>query len=485
MKLAGRVGATLLLQVGIWAGSGVVAAGGGPGGDDLLFDEIGRRWLERNACEARKDWPGLLEQRFTHLALGVFDVYLPPASLGDARALEDAGAALKALLDTQSGWAHWVAGTPPVRHAPDVLTKWLAGLSPKQLGKREGAGADLADLVQASDGVRAALEHYRKTMRSGIPLGVQGEIAGLRLALFPRRDEFVEFVCVAGLLDEHVRPTAWNPGLTTWLEYQAQGTRFVTLEYAASEDVGGGERGESVAQRNPSALSQLVTQVAGRTLLERIYSGGLDPALVSGMANALVIDLHGELDTRVDGDVRSRSSQGRSVFVPGGNPNGGILPPTSAENRWRGTKGKDHFVGILSQVQKQSGKKAPTRPEKLARFELCSDDGSKKELVCAPFLGPTAVRPGDEVWPDYLELVRCYGVAFLHWLRIEGAREPRESGALFGQLLKRLAEGLEPEELPRLLQELYAQPLSAENVEGLFDGATLEGRFLLWLSKQN
>ena len=55
----------------------------------------------------------------------------------------------------------------------------------------------------------------------------------------------------------------------------------------------------SVGERNPSALSELVTQVATRALLARVYGDGLDPALVSGMANTLVIDLHGELDTRI------------------------------------------------------------------------------------------------------------------------------------------------------------------------------------------
>src|SRR5262245_26557432 len=202
------------------------------------------------------------------------------------------------------------------------------------------------------------------------------------------------------------------------------------------------------------------------------------------MANALVIDLYDELDTRIDGDVRARSSQGSSAFIPGGNPNGGALPPTSAESRWRETRGKDHFVRILSQVQKQTGKKAPSRAEKLARFELLCDGGGKRELVLAPFLGAPASKPGQEFLGDYLELVRCYGVAFLHWLRLEGAGKPEESGARFGELLRRLGKGVKTEDLPRVLQEIYGQPLSADSVHGLFDGATLEGRFLSWLSRQ-
>jgi hypothetical protein len=290
---------------------------------------------------------------------------------------------------------------------------------------------------------------------------------------------------VAGALDPALKQQAWNEGVTTWLEFQAWETRFLTLEYAASEEKRDFERGVPVSARNPAALSQLVTQVATRAMLARVYADGLDPALGSGMANALVIDLYGELDTRIDGDVRSRSSQGSSMFVPGGNPEGGVLPATSAENRWRGTKGKDHFVGVLAQVQKQSGKKGGTRPEKLTRFELVSDGGSEKALVSAPFLGPSAVKPGQAFLPDYLELVRCYGVAFLHWLRLEGAGTPEESARRFGSLLRALGKMPKAAELPRVLEQIYGQPLSAAGGEELFAEPTLEGRFLAWISKQS
>ena len=355
--------------------------------------------------------------------------------------------------------------------------------SPKAFAGKNAAGAELAEAAGADAAVCGALAQFASEQRQGAPLGVERELAGVPLVLFPRRAEFVEFICVAGALDPRQRAAAWNEGLGAWLEYQAEGIPFLTLEYAASPS-GDFGRGISVAARNPAALKQLVAQVAGRALFARLYSDGLDPALRSGMANALVIDLYGELDTRIDGDVRSRSSQGSSAFIPGGNSAGGALPPTSAESRWRETQGKDHFVRILSQVQKQSGKKAPSRSEKLARFELRSDDGTQHELVNAPFLGPSATRPGADYLGDYLELLRCYGVAFLHWLRVAGASQPAESGARFGQLLRALGRGVQTEDVPRVLQEIYAQPLSADGVHGLFDDPTLEGRFLAWLSHQ-
>lgn len=453
--------------------------------DDLLFDEIAQRWLKRHEAQEAASWQELLERRFAHLELGVFRVYVPVAGLRDGKTLKDTSAALAALLDVQRGWVGWVAGAAPAKTPgkakEDPLAAWIRGLAPKAFAG-ELDGTDLA--AAADPEVRDALARFAADQRTGKPLGVDQELTGVKIAVFPRRSEFVEFTCVAGALDPLVRPNAWKDDLATWLEYEAGDTRFVTLEYAASTESRDFERGISVGDRNPAAVSELVAQVAGRALIARIFPAGIDPAIASGLANVLVIDLYGELDTRVDGDVRSRSSQGSSAFIPGGNPNGGALPPTSAENRWRGSKGKDHFVGILSQVQKQSGKKGESRGERLARFELVADNGSTKESVHAPFLGPRASAPGAEVFPDYLELVRSYGIAFLHWLKLEGAGKPAESSARFSELLRGLGKGVQTEELPQLFQQVYGQPLSAGDADELFEEPTLEGRFLTWLSKR-
>lgn len=448
--------------------------------DDALFDGLAQRWLERHGAQEEKDWRVLLERRFAHLTLGVFQVYVPVESFRSAGALGDTRKTLEALVELQEAWSAWAAGEDPTSAKPDALDRWLAGWSAKTFGKDVAPGTDLGATEGLSSEVRAALAAFADSMRHG-GLGVARELDGVPLVVFPERGEFVEFTCVAGALDPVLRPSAFDAGITSWLEYAPYDVRFVALQYGSGGASGEYRQGTSVGDRNPAALAQLVTQVATRAMLAELHGNRLDPALQSGLANALVIALHGELDTRIDGDVRARSSQGTSIFIPGGNPDGGILPPTSAENRWRGTKGKDYFLGILKQVQKTSGKKGKTRAEKLASFELVSDDGGTKELVRAPFLGPGGTKPSAALWPDYLELVRCYGVGFLHWLREEGAAG--ESHAKFGRLLRGL-EGLKgPEELPALLQELYRQPLSASSPAGLFEEATLEGRFLTWLSK--
>jgi len=466
--------------VGALALQAILASQSVKGSDDALFDGLAQRWLETHGALEEKDWRALLASRFTRLSLGAFEIYLPVETFREAGAIGDTRKALGALIDLQEAWSAWTAGEDPAREKPDAVDRWIASWSPKTFGKDLAPGSDLAAQAGVNDEVRAALAAFADSMRHG-GLGVTRELSAVPLAIFPERGEFVEFTCVAGALDPVLRPSAFDAGLTTWLEYAPYDVRFVALQYGSGGASGEYRQGTSVGDRNPAALAQLVTQVATRAMLAKVHGDRLDPALQSSLANALVIALHGELDTRIDGDVRSRSSQGRSIFVPGGNPDGGILPPTSAENRWRGTKGKDYFVGILRQVQKASGKKGKTRAEKLASFELVSDDGSTKQVVRAPFLGSGGTKPSAELWPDYLELVRCYGVAFLHWLREEGAAA--ESHAKFGQLLRGL-EGLQgPDGLPALLQELYSQPLSASSPSGLFDEATLEGRFLAWLAK--
>ena len=463
--------------------------------EDLLFESLAGRWLERHSvtAEHRGGWSALLEERFAHLAVGLFDVRIPCASLGDPEGVKNGARAVQALLEAQSGWLAWARGETQVRGEKkagekkpkdDPLARWLDTWSPKTFAGAPTAGAELSELPGVPAAARSVLTELRSELRKGGALGFAREVPGVRLVLFPERAEFVEFVCVAGMLDPRLKASAHDQGLTTWLEYQAQDARFLCLEYGSGTDGRPLERGEGVADRNPVALAELVAQVGTRSLLARLYGAALDPALASGMANALVIDLYGELDTRIDGDVRSRSTEGRSVFVPGGNPDGGVLPASSAENRWRGTKGRDHFVGVLAQVQKSSGKKAPTRPERLTRFELHSDDGARKEIVSAPFLGPKAEKPASDLLADYLELVRCYGVAFLHWLRQEGAGEAPASAQRFAELLRSLARGAKAEELPRLLESLYGRPLSAASPDELFAGNTLEGSFLAWLAKQ-
>ena len=467
--------------------AGLLLAPLGSAQADLAFDEVARHWLEAHELtleEAqRATWSGLLEQRFAHVDLGLFEVFVPREVLADGGSLEEFSQALLALLDTQEAWRDWFNGRPVSAHRPEAVVRWIQSWSPSSFAALD-PGGDLASGLSGESRVPAALARLREELRSAARLGTEHELSSARLVLFPERAAFVEFTCVAGELDPALQPSAWNAGLTTWLEYDADGTPFLTLEYAARDGASDYRKGLSVGYKNEQAPRELVAQVASRALLARVFGVGLDPALASAMANTLVIELCGELDTRIDGDVRARVTQGRSVFVPGGNPNGGVLPPTSATNRWRGSLGKDHFVGVLAEVQKLSATSTMDRFERISCFELVSDDPSTKALVRAPFLGPAAAPPPAAVWPDYLELVRCYGIAFVHWLRRDAAGTPSGAAQRYAELLRGLARGRATEELPALFQEIYAQPLTADSTAALFASPTLEGRFLTWLSRR-
>jgi len=448
--------------------------------DDLVFDQLGLRWLERHKITEPESHAlgkaGILARSFAHLQVGLFEVYVPGEPLSSGESVEDVAGALQALAAAQGRWLAWLSGASGAE--AEAVGAGLGVWKAKTFAGAELGGTDLAERL--TPGARTSLSAFNQRLLSGADLGLTQALDPVRLVLFPQRSEFVEFTCLTAWLDPVLRPSAWNEGVTTWLEYDADGTRLVALQYSAGP--GDWRKGVGVAERNPKALKELVAQIAGRAVLARTYAD-LDPALASALANALVIDLYGELDTRIDGDVRARSSQGRSEFVPGGNPNGGTLPATSAENRWRGSKGKDHFVGILSEVQKRSGKKGSSKAEKLASFELQDDRGAAAETVRAPFLGPGGTPPSAKAWPDYLELVRCYGVGFVSWLRSAGAGKESESTKRFGELLKALAQRGETP-LAQVFQTVYGQPLSAGDSAALFAGDTLEGRFLSWLAKQ-
>jgi hypothetical protein len=445
------------------------AAAGGSG--DTVFEPLALRWAERHGVDVESaratGIPGLLQEHFARFSLGTLDVYLPPEALADGGRLDEAREALTALALTEATWASWMAASKPLAIDKGPLARWMRSWKPADLAGT--AGVDLVQHLEAPARARAELD----ALAAALPEGRAS------LVVFPARETFVEFTALAGLLHEDQRAGAWQEGLATWLEYDADGLRFVTLEYTSgSSDWSGGV---SVASRNPRALGELVSQVASRVLLDKNLAPGADPALSSALANAMVIDLFDELDTRVDGDVRARSSQGTSVFVPGGNPNGGVLPATSAENRWRGTRGKDHFVTILAQVQERSGKRL-SKAERMVSFELQDDSGASGAVARAPFLGPGGTAAPPEAWADSLELMRCYGIAFVHWLRTEGGGRGKASERHFSELLRGL--GTRGNDLPKLFHEVYQTPLSAPNAEALFGEDTLEGRFLTWLSKQ-
>ena len=466
------------------------------GATDLLYDELGRRWLARNAYDtetsSRLRLEAILDERFTRLAWGALDMRLPPEAFADPRWCKRLTGSLAALLDAQVEFLGWLSG-PDAGAGIDgdtgqslkVLRKWLQRIKPRAFRQPDDfRGRRLVEVLAPGPAVQEALAAFNAYCLQAGPLDREVQLVPARIVFQPERRDLVSFACTVGLLRPDLRSHYWVTGLENWTLFDFDGTRVVGMDYAgpgARDDL---EDTIPMDGRNKKAIEEHVVQMGVRSLLESVSRNKIEPMLAAGIANDLVIELYGELDTRSDGDLRSRSSQGRSIFVPGGNPNGGFLPPTSADSRWRADKGKGHFWGVLKRAQKSGGKKARTRADKLARFRIHNDEDSKKLMMAAPFLGPEALEPPPpEFLGDYAELIRSYRTGFLGWLRHHGAGKRHESTARFGELLRALTDPRERRDLPALFEEIYGMPLSAGSTESLFENDSLESRFLLWLPK--
>jgi len=459
------------------------------------------RWFERAGLEEVEgvSLEEVVRSSFVPLELGLFEVLVPAGRLADDDWLDPLKEVSLGLIDAQLEWIEWLPASddsapPPRSLANDVklLKKWIGSWKAKDLAAIRARDASSADsepvdlfaITGASDKVRTASANLATYMRAGGPLGPHESSASARMILLPEREDFVEYLAVVGLLEPRHRPFFWIAGCELWTEFDYDGTRALALEYATPDAHQDYRRSTSMRSRNPKALVEHVTHLATRSLLESSFREGMEPMLAAGIANDLVITLYGEADTRTDGDLRSRATQARSVFIPGGNPNGGTLPATDANSRWRAQKGAGWFVEELRRAQEDGAKKVKEKWQEDASFVLRSDAGQPL-LVHAPFLGPGATFvPDSEYQGDYAEFLRAYRACFLHWLRVDGGGKHKASRARYSELLRGIAAGDRP--LPEVFGEVYGAPLSAPTGPELFPrkGGPLEGRFLTWLAKQ-
>ncbi len=463
---------------------------------DLLYDELAQRWLARQEygpeSTPKLKLENLLDERFTRLDWGALELRIPPEALQDPRWCKRITTSLGALLKAQNEFLSWLAG-PEARKAVvkdtkpaiKVLTKWLKSVRPRLFSDPDAfRGQSLIEVLQPKQAIVDALEAFNAYCLQGGPLAREVQLIPARIVFQPERRDLVEFACTVGLLRPDLRNHYWVSGLENWTMFDFDGTRVIGMDYAGPRAKDDLSDVIPMDGRNKKAIEEHVVQLGVRSLMESVSRGKIEPMLAAGLANDLVIEIYGEVDTRSDGDLKSRSTSGRSVFVPGGNPNGGFLPPTNADSRWRADKGKDRFWGVLKGAQKAGGKRGKKEAEKLGRFRINNDSQSGKRLMAAPFLGPKALTPPPrEYIGDYAELLRAYRVGFLGWLRAHGAGKTVESKKRFSELLRAVTNPREQRGLPRLFQEIYGIPLSAPGTEALFEEDCLEGRFLAWLPK--
>jgi hypothetical protein len=460
--------------------------------DGDVHESRAQRFLERHgAVSAPTDVEALLAG-FAHVRIGHYQVLIPPHVLRDDTWLPSIQGALQRLLDSLLLWIEWLPDPPTDRRPPSSLASdaktlgtWIKGLKVRSF---KNVGPDRLELLEATgakEKVVAAAAGLSGYFAGGGPLVArESELAPSRVVFTPSREDFVEFLCLVGMIDQRHRSSFWSGGPEIWTTCEFDGLRVLAFEYATPDAARDYTWSISMTGKNPRALNEHVVQVATRSLLDASFDGRMDPMLAAGLANDLVIELCGEVDTRSDGDSRATVIGETSTFVAGGNPTGGTLPPADASSRWREKKGEDYFVGVLRKAQKAGARSADEPWQKRASFPLLDDDQARTYVLHAPVLGLGATdSPPEAFLGDYAEFLRAYRAAFLHWLMQRGGGSTNGSRAKFAQVLRGIARGELP--LPAVFDEVYGAPLSSLSGEELFDEpVSLEGRFLAWLAKQ-
>lgn len=448
---------------------------------------LAARFLERHdvadASPATLDLHSLLEERYLHLRVGLFDLYTP-ADAG-VEGLEDYARVVSALFAAQERWLEWLE--PVLEDAREVradqrtLSRWVGSWKMAALAEAASrGGGDLLELLEAKDDVREAAQRYADYLVSGAALGLDHEGGHSEpIVLIPDRGRFTEFLCFGGWLYDHLRPVFWQAGVEDWTHFYIDEFKVLAMQFAApGRQPGDYQTGWRMDSRTETGLEQQIVQLAANSMLANYFGERVPPSLAGALAVNLVVDLYGECDTRVDGDLRARRTEAREIFVPGGNPDGGILPPNLADSRWRDRHGADRFVGALKRAMEERRRSEPVT------FELLDDGERARRSVAAPFLGSSADRTpvGQEFFGDQLEFLRSYRTCFLYWLREEAGGSRGKSERAFASLLSELACNEDPEALEGVFERVYGDPLSAP-VQALGKDQ-LEGRFLGWLEKR-
>ncbi len=463
------------------------------GGGSLDFEKAARLFLSARGTEAATPDAVTLEQviedHFLWIQLGLFDVRFPTTGMAEHSAqLKECAAA---LVQAQLKLLDWLQ---PLRSEQKALRtdlgaigQWIKSWKEGDLKKVAGRPApDFPSALAATDAVKAALERSSEAMTRGVALGFSRETTeDVRLYLMPTRKDFVEFVALTGWIRTEQQGSFWAEGALDWAMCFLDQGQIIALEYAvARRPAGDYSLGTPMNERGPTCMQEQVVQLALNSLFDTYSAGRAPPAFVQGLAMNLVIDVFGQIDTRVDGDVRSRVTEKREEFVPGGDPDGGGLPKISADSRWRDTKGADHFLRAMRVAQKDGKDLAKEGENEAAVFGLRSDDGMHVQAVHAPFLGASASGANeipDEFSGDLAELVRSYKSAFIFWLQTEGGKSAKTSKERFAQLFQKLADSAQETTFETAFPEIYdGAPLSDTSASP----ASLEGRFLVWIQKQ-
>lgn len=424
--------------------------------------------------------------------LGAFELRFPALRLED-RGLEFTQVC-DALLATQEAWLGWLepAGADLKALRADLaklrgaIKEWKPAVLKKAVDQ---PGADMYVVAGASEAVRAAAQRVATTLREAAEVGpARAEPKALRFCAQPTRDDFVQVLVLAGDLNSDWRGWCWNDGIVYWTQVWFDHAQVASLQYAVQAmPPGTWKQGTWMNERDPDVMQQQVAQLAANQLFSDRMGELVPAAFIGGLSLNVVVDIYGQCNTRIDGDLRARKTEAREVFIAGGLSEGGRLPTNVAETRWREDHGRGHFLGILRQSQKEGESIARQLKFKPAAFGIRQDSGGDARAVVGPFIGSASQAtelPPAKYLADFAEFTRAYKCGFIHWLKSASEGNPKKSGTAFARLLVALSTPT-PEgatfDFEATCAKLYGgDPLSLQPLTK----DTLEGRFLLWLAKQ-
>ncbi|MCY2961498.1 MAG: hypothetical protein NTY35_15150 [Planctomycetota bacterium] len=456
----------------------------------LDHQKIGKDFATRLAIDTSRPeditLEGVFAKHYVHADLGAFHVQWPIAEL-PSRAKEFKECC-EALVKCQETWLDWVqlkaSEQKAVRADLALVLKWVQGWSVQVLAKGKG-GQDAFQMVPPQPTAAEAYKRFNDALQRLTPIGPGREQpAQVKLVFAPSRQDFAEFVYFAGWVLPDMRPALWLDNVPDWTQCFVKDMQVIGLQYSINgrppQDY---TSGTWMNERDPDVMQQQVTQLAMNALFLDHYKDRVPGAFVSGLSMNLVVDTYGVVNTRVDGDTRSKETAKREVFIPGGASDGGFLAKNSADTRWRENHGSDHFLPTLRTAQSEGGDEAKNDKNKAACFAVRNDAGGAKYVVRAPFLGSAAAEtkpPPADFNGDWAEFLRAYKSGFIHWLQTVAGGNEKVSRERFATLLRKLADPNLTTDFEAVFQEVYqGAPLSNADV----DKNCLEGQFLRWLPK--
>jgi hypothetical protein len=484
-----------------------------PPGEGPDFAELGKSFLAAHGKAA--DASALPIEKFrsdwcVHLVLGAFDPAFPFEYLSEKKYFEQLKLLSTTLLEMQTHWVAWTCADPKAietaRADVKELQAWIKAWRPAALANvAKEKDRDLFVLMGAKEPQIQARDRLRDLLCKPDVLGVAPrDNAPVRILYAPTRHDFVELIGYMGLADPTKQAAHWVPESTEWTNFWIDWDFVIALEYPPWSPDPHFKTGLPMDKFSKTGLEEHAVLQAANALQWLVYGEDGAPYIHQAVAMNLAIAVCGELNA-LEGDGWGYGTTGGRTnpyekFVPGGNSSGGMLPPIPAasqdtlkKGRWREGLGSDYFALPLRKGQKNGlkllAKEGPEnlskeiQDDKVAHFLLVAPDESDKYVVSAPYFGPASKLkpyPPTSVILDYREFFRAYKSGFTHWLQTESdPKDPKGCEARFRDLMRKMKDRDPAEPFEKLVEEIYALPLSAKDGET----DTLEWRYLKWLAK--